>query len=111
MSDPYSPAADLTAPTVRIEPMGWLAPAPSDLSILQAALRAGIELPNACRNGTCRSCLSRLLSGEIRYLIEWPGVSLEEKREGLFLPCVACAQTDIVIEQPLASRSSKLNVT
>lgn len=91
--------------------MGWLVSAPADKSVLQAALQADITLPNACRNGTCRNCISQLISGEIRYLIEWPGVSQEEKREGLFLPCVACAQTEIVMQQPLASRSSKLNVT
>jgi ferredoxin len=66
--------------------------------VLQAALAAGLALRSACRNGTCRACLSRLLAGEIRYVIEWPGVSAEEKAEGYFLPCVACPQTDIVME-------------
>jgi len=91
--------------------MGWVATATPEQTILQAALQAHIELPSACRNGTCRSCLSTLLSGEIRYLIDWPGVSTEERQEGLFLPCVACAATDIVLDQPLATRSSTLNVT
>jgi len=105
-----TPANDTTC-TVRIEPMGWVATVTAGQTILQAALQAHIELPNACRNGTCRSCLSSLRSGEIRYLIDWPGVSAEERQEGLFLPCVACAQTDIVLDQPLATRSSRHNVT
>jgi len=69
-------------------------------SLLLAALAAGIALPSACRNGTCRACLSVLQAGEIGYLIAWPGVSAEEKEQGLFLPCVACARSDLRM-QPL----------
>jgi hypothetical protein len=36
----------------------------------------------------------------VRYTIEWPGLTREEKAEGLMLPCVAIAQTDLVIEAP-----------
>lgn len=96
---------------VQIEPMGWVAIATTEQTILQAALQVQIELPNGCRNGTCRSCICKLLSGEISYLIDWPGVSAEERQEGLFLPCVATAHTDLVLDQPLATRSSKANVT
>jgi len=69
-------------------------------SILAAALRNGVELTSSCRNGTCRACLTHLKSGEIRYLIEWPGLSAEEKQEGALLVCVACAMTDLVMESP-----------
>jgi ferredoxin len=69
-------------------------------TVLQAALSAGIELPSSCRNGTCRTCISRLAQGSIAYQIEWPGVSAEEKLEGYFLPCVACARSDLTMETP-----------
>jgi ferredoxin len=72
-------------------------------SMLEAALRAAIRIPSSCRNGTCRTCLSRLVSGEIRYRIEWPGLSADEKAQGFMLPCVACAASDIVVEQVQAS--------
>jgi len=39
----------------------------------------------------------------VRYKIEWPGLSLDEKREGYILPCVAIATSDLVIEAPAAS--------
>jgi ferredoxin len=100
-----------TESQVRIEPAGWVCSAAPLQSILQATQQAGIALPSACRNGTCRTCLSQLVSGEIGYLIEWPGVSSEERQQGLFLPCVACARSDIVIDQPIARRSSEFNVT
>ena len=46
--------------------------------------------------------MCRLVSGTVSYTIEWPGLSREEKAEGLILPCVAVAQSDVVIEVPNA---------
>ncbi|MBP0619914.1 2Fe-2S iron-sulfur cluster-binding protein [Cupriavidus consociatus] len=84
--------------TARVLPGGQTFAAPAALSLLEAALLDGVPLPNSCRNGTCRACASRLHAGSIRYRIEWPGLSLDEKEEGLILPCVACAVSDVVIE-------------
>ena len=42
--------------------------------------------------------MCRLVSGTVSYIVEWPGLSREEKAEGLMLPCVAVAQSDLVIE-------------
>ena len=73
-------------------------------TVLQACEAAGIALPNSCRNGTCRTCLCRLESGSVRYLVEWPGLSIEEKRENYLLPCVAVPTSDVVVNAPLAKR-------
>jgi tRNA pseudouridine32 synthase/23S rRNA pseudouridine746 synthase len=48
--------------------------------------------------------LCRLVAGEIRYTLEWPGVSAEEKAQGWILPCVARAQSELTIEQPAARK-------
>ncbi|AIS99387.1 ferredoxin-1 [Burkholderia thailandensis E254] len=85
---------------MRIEPLGAGFDAPESLSLLEAAGFAGVSLPRSCRNGTCRTCLCRLREGSVAYRIEWPGVSAEEKAEGYILPCVAIAQSDLVIEVP-----------
>ncbi|AGK51679.1 MULTISPECIES: 2Fe-2S iron-sulfur cluster-binding protein [Burkholderia] len=85
---------------VRVEPLGTGFDAPESLSLLEAAGFAGVSLPRSCRNGTCRTCLCRLREGSVAYRIEWPGVSAEEKAEGYILPCVAIAQSDLVIEVP-----------
>ena len=69
----------------------------ADESLLKAGLRALLPLRSSCRNGTCRTCLCRLVSGEIAYEIEWPGVSADEKREGWILPCVARPRSDVVL--------------
>lgn len=87
---------------VRIVPAGYAFEAAAGQSLLQAGLAAGIELPSSCRNGTCRTCLCRLVSGNIRYRIDWPGVSADEKDEGWILPCVAEATSDVTLDVPFA---------
>ena len=67
-------------------------------TVLAAASEARIALPRLCRNGTCRTCMCRMLSGEIHYQIEWPGLSAEEKADGWILPCVAYPQSDLLLE-------------
>jgi ferredoxin len=88
-----------------IEPGGWHTVATPGATVLQAAEAAGIGLPNSCRNGTCRTCLCRLASGSVRYLVEWPGLSREEKRDGFILACVAVPEADLVVTAPLARRA------
>jgi ferredoxin len=90
--------------TITFQPAGWTAPAPADTTILHAAEQAGIDLPSSCRNGTCRTCICKLESGSVRYLVEWPGLSIEETREGYILPCVAVPVGDVTVEQRLARR-------
>ncbi|WP_394777465.1 2Fe-2S iron-sulfur cluster-binding protein [Undibacterium sp.] len=92
---------------ILIEPHGWRFTANAGQSLLQAALAAGIVLPSSCRNGTCRTCLCQVQGGQpanVKYSIEWPGLSREEKSEGYILPCVASAQSDLVLHVPAAAR-------
>ncbi|KAF1041435.1 MAG: Alkene monooxygenase system, ferredoxin--NAD(+) reductase component [Herbaspirillum frisingense] len=69
-------------------------------SLLQSALAQSIRLPHSCCNGTCRTCMCKLDAGAIAYQIEWPGLTREEKEEGWILPCVAQAESDLVIDVP-----------
>jgi len=87
---------------VRVEPGGLEFEAEPGESLVLAAQHAGIELPTSCRNGTCRTCLCQITSGQARHLIDWPGVSAEEKAENWILPCVAEALSDLTLEAPLA---------
>ena len=87
---------------VSVEPKGLSFETDSQSSVLEAALRSGVVLPNSCRNGTCRTCMCRMRSGSVDYRVEWPGLSFDEKREGYILPCVAVATTDLVIDSPAA---------
>ncbi len=86
----------------RVQPGGFEFDADPASTLMQSAEAAGIELPSSCRNGTCRTCICKLVSGEVRYRIEWPGVSLDEKLEGWILPCVAEPLGNVTIDVPLA---------
>jgi ferredoxin len=81
-----------------IAPGGWQVDASGAQTLLDSATLAGVRLPSSCRNGTCRTCMCRLVSGQIHYKIEWPGLSPDEKKEGYLLPCVAYPESDLVIE-------------
>jgi len=85
---------------VRLEPSGLVFDTEAGATLLKSAEAAGIEMPSSCRNGTCRTCICQRLSGATRHLIEWPGLSAEEKAEGWILPCVAEAQSDLVLRAP-----------
>jgi CDP-4-dehydro-6-deoxyglucose reductase len=69
-------------------------------SILDAALRAGINLPHSCKGGHCASCRARILSGAIRYPSDLPpGLTPQEQAEGFALLCQARpASAELTIE-------------
>ena len=87
---------------ITLLPGAWRFAAAPGATLLAAAETAGIELPSSCRNGTCRTCICQLVSGSVRYLVEWPGLSADERRAGCVLPCVAVPVTDVVLSAPLA---------
>lgn len=68
-------------------------------TLLEAALRAGVELPYGCRNGSCGTCKTRVLSGSVRYPFDLtpPALSPQEVEAGAVLVCSAYAQEDITL--------------
>jgi hypothetical protein len=95
-----TPNQPFTVLTVQVLPADLQYDVEGDLSLLEAAEMSRIELPSSCRNGTCRTCICRLVSGEVTYSVDWPGLSAEEKAEGYVLPCVARPCSNLVIDQP-----------
>jgi CDP-4-dehydro-6-deoxyglucose reductase len=68
-------------------------------AVLDAALRAGLNLPHSCKSGNCGSCRARLVEGEVRYPNGAPlGLSDAEIADGLILLCQARAESDLSIE-------------
>ncbi|GAB3470506.1 2Fe-2S iron-sulfur cluster-binding protein [Polaromonas eurypsychrophila] len=86
--------------SARLLPDGEPFDAAAGRPLLQSALQASIFLESSCRNGSCRSCVCRLASGQVSYRIAWPGLSAEEKAEGWILPCVAFPASDLVLLPP-----------
>ena len=87
---------------VQVQPGGWVFYAAPATTLLAAAEAAGVLLPSSCRNGTCRTCICKLDSGSVSYVLAWPGLSSDEKRDGSILPCVALAQSDLRLVAPAA---------
>ena len=85
--------------TGRSEPDGQQFDAWREQSLLLSLEQGGIDWPSSCRNGTCRTCICKLVSGTVTYRVEWPGLSAEEKADGYTLPCVAQATCDLVLDQ------------
>ncbi|PCR91336.1 2Fe-2S iron-sulfur cluster-binding protein [Natrinema ejinorense] len=66
-----------------------------DESVLDAAERAGLDLPHSCRNGMCTACAGELLSGELES--NGTALSPEQEADGYVLLCCSSPRTDCVI--------------
>ncbi|MDI9233168.1 2Fe-2S iron-sulfur cluster-binding protein [Limnohabitans lacus] len=71
-------------------------------SLLTSLEQGGLQWPSSCRNGTCRTCIGHLVSGQVRYDMDWPGLTQEERAEGCVLPCVAIPVSDVVLKDPFS---------
>jgi ring-1,2-phenylacetyl-CoA epoxidase subunit PaaE len=71
-------------------------PVAEDESILDAALRAGMDLPFACKGGMCSTCRAKLVEGDARMEVNY---SLEpwELNAGFILTCQARPLSDKVV--------------
>ena len=71
-------------------------PVAEDESILDAALRAGMDLPFACKGGMCSTCRAKLVEGEAQMEVNY---SLEpwELKAGFILTCQARPLSDKVV--------------
>jgi CDP-4-dehydro-6-deoxyglucose reductase len=69
-------------------------------TILDSALRAGLNLPHSCKGGHCSSCRARVHAGQVHYpLGQPPGLLEQEKRDGYALLCQAHpASAELTIE-------------
>lgn len=81
------------------EPDGQQFDAWPEQTLLASMESGGIDWPSSCRNGTCRTCFGKLERGQVRYQIEWPGLSADEKAEGYVLPCAAYPCSDVVLSK------------
>jgi CDP-4-dehydro-6-deoxyglucose reductase len=85
---------------VSLVPTGEQIEVGPDEPILDAALRAGLNLPHSCKAGRCGSCRARIVSGAIRYPggARPLGLSESEERDGYALLCQARASGPVSVE-------------
>src|SRR4051794_11837966 len=65
-------------------------------SVLDAAQRAGYEVPFSCRKGVCGTCKGKVVSGEVR-AFAGDALGATDRAEGQVLFCNARPRSDLVI--------------
>lgn len=73
----------------------------ADETILEAALRQGYNLPNACQSGMCGTCIAQVVSGEVA-LGDYDDCALtdEDAAAGMVLLCACQPKGDVVLDLP-----------
>ena len=70
-----------------------------DETILEAALRQGINLPYGCKNGACGSCKGKVVEGQVQHgQHSENALNKADETAGAILFCCARPQSDLVIE-------------
>jgi ferredoxin len=88
--------------TVRLVKSGQDFPVSEDETILEAAENAGITLSYSCRSGTCRSCMTRIITGCAEHDPEYAdelSIDRDEIAEGYRLLCSALAHSDLELDR------------
>lgn len=67
-----------------------------DETLLDALERAGIEVPYACRAGSCGACVTSVLAGEVEHRDSV--LSMAEKAQGQMLVCVSRGKKRLVLD-------------
>lgn len=68
--------------------------------VLDAALAQGVKLVYACRNGTCKTCVVKVLEGDIVNDPEKsPALFPFERARGLRLTCIGTCEGNVVIDR------------
>ena len=84
---------------ITIKNSGKTFTANSDETVLEAALKQGINLPYGCKNGACGSCKGKVESGQVTHgNHSEKALPPEEAFNGAALFCCAKAQSDCVID-------------
>ncbi|HJV02688.1 MAG TPA: 2Fe-2S iron-sulfur cluster binding domain-containing protein [Burkholderiaceae bacterium] len=80
-------------------------------TLLQAALRNGMDFPHSCRVGGCATCKCRLTSGRVKELTQAGYVlSDEELDQGYILACQSVPTSDIAVEVDLGAAPARRRV-
>ena len=70
-----------------------------DETLLEAALRQGINLPYGCKNGACGSCKGKVVEGQVTHgQHSESALSKADETTGRALFCCAHPQSDLLIE-------------
>lgn len=88
--------------TVRLIHSGEEFAVEPDEMILDAAERASTFIPYSCRSGTCRSCMTRVVSGTVEHdpaYAEDLAIDRHEMALGYRLLCSSYARSDVELDR------------
>lgn len=71
---------------------------PENMTVLEAAKRAGMRLPSSCTQGMCGTCKSKKVSGSVD-MTHQGGIRQREIDTGMVLLCCSKPTSDLVIER------------
>jgi CDP-4-dehydro-6-deoxyglucose reductase, E3 len=96
---------------IEVLPSGHCFSIAPDETLLDAALRQGLNFPYGCRGGACRACAGKLVSGQVAY----PDARLQNSEQdalaqGQVLCCQAVARSDVVLEITEISSTKQVEV-
>jgi len=83
---------------------GFRFPCEPDESVLDAAQRAGLEMPFSCRKGVCGTCKGGLVCGEVR-AFRGDALSADERNSGQVLFCNTRPRSDLIIAPRTISKA------
>lgn len=80
-------------------------------TLLQAALRQGIDFPHSCRVGGCAACKCKLVNGKVKELTEASYIlSDADLDQGYILACQSVPTTDVTIEVDISAQQARRQV-
>lgn len=81
-------------------------------TLLQAALRQGVDFPHSCRVGGCASCKCKLVDGQVKELTQTGYIlSDAELDQGYILACQSVPKTDVTIEVDVSRQRARNKVS
>ena len=94
---------------IKVMPSGHAFYALEEDTLLEAALRSGLNIDFSCSSGSCGDCQARLLEGQLgEHDFHDHRFSAADKAQGKFLLCTAHAAGDLVIEAGEARSTSDI---
>ncbi len=79
---------------MRLARSGRIVDVAADLSILDALRAHGVEVPSSCESGTCGTCRTRLVAGEVDHRDLVLG---DDERVDHIMVCVSRARSDELV--------------
>lgn len=93
--------------SVKVESSGLEFEVGGGATILERALAEGVAYPHDCTVGTCGSCRTRLVSGQVEAITPFGyTLSREELDAGYILACQALPKSDLIIDVDIGGAAS-----